>query len=148
MCTLKVTVPPSLHSFSSSLLISIWPLSPPPCQYSFPSLPPFNLFPPSLSLSLPPSLQDKAFMLWQTHLSSLYTSGSLSQLIISEIQNTYYLVNLVDNDYVQGNVLFEVSGHVMSGGSHVTITLVGHMWFINIISINHICPLNVTQLQS
>ena len=64
-------------------------------------------------------------MLWQTHWSSLYTSGSLSQLIISEIQNTYYLVNLVDNDYVQGNVLFEVSGHVMSGGSHVTIKSVG-----------------------
>ena len=70
-------------------------------------------------------------MLWQTHWSSLYTSGSLSQLIISEIQNTYYLVNLVDNDYVQGNVLFEVSGHVISGGSHVTIKSVGgHMWFI------------------
>ena len=72
-------------------------------------------------------------MLWQTHWSSLYTSGSLSQLIISEIQNTYYLVNLVDNDYVQGNVLFEVSGHVMSGGSHVTIKSVGgHNYVVDI----------------
>ncbi|CAI8056985.1 Methylenetetrahydrofolate reductase, partial [Geodia barretti] len=49
---------------------------------------------------------DEAFMLWGTHWASLYSPESTSHHIISHIQNTYYLVNLVDNDFVTGNVLF------------------------------------------
>lgn len=33
--------------------------------------------------------------------------------MIEHFQNTYYLVNLVDNDYVQGNVLFKVVNDVL-----------------------------------
>ena len=51
-------------------------------------------------------------MLWQTQWASLYPPASLSHQIIKQIQNTYYLVNLVDNDFVQGNVLFEVQYYV------------------------------------
>lgn len=53
-------------------------------------------------------LQDEAFALWQTHWGSLYPEGSESRRIITQIQNTYYLVNLVDNDFVKGNKLFNV----------------------------------------
>ena len=78
----------------------------------------------SLSSLPSPSLQDEAFMLWQTHWASLYPPSSPSHAIISQIQDTYYLVNLVDNEYVEGNVLFEVIGrscdcHVMIGTNHV-----------------------------
>ena len=52
--------------------------------------------------------QDEAFALWQTHWGSLYPEGSESRRIITQIQNTYYLVNLVDNDFVRGNKLFSV----------------------------------------
>ena len=33
--------------------------------------------------------------------------------MIEHFQNTYYLVNLVDNDYVKGNVLFQVVNDVL-----------------------------------
>lgn len=52
--------------------------------------------------------QDEAFALWQTHWGSLYPEGSESRRIITQIQNTYYLVNLVDNDFVRGNKLFDL----------------------------------------
>ena len=53
---------------------------------------------------------------------SLYPIGSKSRAIIDGIQNTYYLVNLVDNDYVAGNCLFrllERTGEKISGDSSV-----------------------------
>ena len=40
--------------------------------------------------------------------ASLYPVGSVSREIINRIQNTYYLVNLVDNDYIRGNCLFKL----------------------------------------
>ena len=64
-------------------------------------------YPPSLSP--PPSLpQDEAFALWQTHWAKIYDPGSESRQFIDHISDTYYLVNLVDNDFVRGNILFEV----------------------------------------
>jgi len=53
-----------------------------------------------------PYFQDEAFALWQTHWGTLYPEGSESRRIITQIQNTYYLVNLVDNDFVKGSCLF------------------------------------------
>ena len=40
--------------------------------------------------------------------ANLYPVGSKSRDIIAGIENTYYLVNLVDNDYVAGNCLFRL----------------------------------------
>ena len=40
--------------------------------------------------------------------ANLYPAGSKSRDIIAGIENTYYLVNLVDNDYVAGNCLFRL----------------------------------------
>jgi hypothetical protein len=56
-------------------------------------------------------------MLWGTHWASLYSPESTSHHIISHIQNTYYLVNLVDNDFVSGNVLFQLVNKVLDGMS-------------------------------
>jgi methylenetetrahydrofolate reductase (NADPH) len=61
--------------------------------------------------------KDEAFMLWGTHWASLYSPESTSHHIISHIQNTYYLVNLVDNDFVSGNVLFQLVNKVLDGMS-------------------------------
>ena len=52
--------------------------------------------------------QDEAFGLWLESWGSLYQEGSTSCHIIQFIHDTYYLVNLVDNDYVKGSVLFEI----------------------------------------
>ncbi len=51
--------------------------------------------------------QDEAFALWQHQWARLYPEGSKSREIIDTIHDTYLLVNLVDNDYVAGNCLFD-----------------------------------------
>ena len=53
-------------------------------------------------------LQDEAFGLWLEQWGRLYPENSQSRQIINHVHNTYYLVNLVDNDYPKGNILFEV----------------------------------------
>ena len=72
-----------------------------------------TLHPSSLLPVTPHPTQDEAFALWQTHWGRLYPVGSQSRKMIHHFQNTYYLVNLVDNDYVRGNILFEVVNEVL-----------------------------------
>lgn len=52
--------------------------------------------------------QDEAFSLWMERWGKLYEPNSQSYSIIEQISNTYYLVNLVDNDYPQGSCLWSV----------------------------------------
>lgn len=51
--------------------------------------------------------KDEAFDLWHQRWGKLYPEGSTSRLIIDGISENYYLVNLVDNDFVKGNCLWE-----------------------------------------
>lgn len=44
---------------------------------------------------------------------NFYAEGSESRSVIQSIHDTYYLVNLVDNDYVKGNVLFDLLSKVV-----------------------------------
>ena len=53
-------------------------------------------------------IQDEAFGLWLEQWGRLFKEGSQSRQIINHIHDTYYLVNLVDNDFVKGNILFEI----------------------------------------
>ena len=62
------------------------------------------------------SCQDEAFALWEQQWGRLYPEGSKSRDVIDSIHNSYYLVNLVDNDYVGGNRLWEILDKVISGG--------------------------------
>lgn len=62
----------------------------------------------SVPLSLLFLTQDEAFALWQTHWGNIYPVDSSARKVIDSFSNTYYLVNLVDNDYVKGNCLFDV----------------------------------------
>ena len=50
------------------------------------------------------SLQDEAFGLWTSEWGALYEEGSRSRQILEEIANTWFLVSVVDNDYVKGNL--------------------------------------------
>ncbi|EDO40835.1 predicted protein [Nematostella vectensis] len=52
--------------------------------------------------------KDEAFGLWKQQWGRLYPEGSRSRDIIDSIYDSYYLVNLVDNDYVGGNSLFDI----------------------------------------
>ena len=52
--------------------------------------------------------KDEAFSLWQEQWQSLYEKDSRSYDVIRDITENFYLANLVDNDFVKGNCLFEV----------------------------------------
>mmetsp|Transcript_7998 Transcript_7998/g.49408 ORF Transcript_7998/g.49408 Transcript_7998/m.49408 type:complete len:560 (-) Transcript_7998:194-1873(-) len=48
--------------------------------------------------------KDEAFSIWLSVWASAYEEGSRSRQLLQEIHDTYYLVNIVDNDFVQGDL--------------------------------------------
>ncbi|CAL4122393.1 unnamed protein product [Meganyctiphanes norvegica] len=52
--------------------------------------------------------KDEAFALWTEQWGKLYPEGSPSCDIISNLSETYYLVNLVDNNYPEDSCLWDV----------------------------------------
>ncbi|GMH43579.1 hypothetical protein BSKO_11501 [Bryopsis sp. KO-2023] len=48
--------------------------------------------------------KDEAFDLWVYEWGALYDEGSKSRKILQEIRDTWYLVSVVDNNYVDGNI--------------------------------------------
>lgn len=56
----------------------------------------------------------EAFKLWTTSWAALYEAGSLSAKTLTEVKNTYFLVSLLDNNYIDGN-MFKFLGGVKGG---------------------------------
>merc|ERR1719244_920260 len=56
----------------------------------------------------------EAFGLWTEQWGKLYEENSTSRGIINTISETYYLVNLVDNDFPKGNCLWNVLDDMLS----------------------------------
>ena len=52
-------------------------------------------------------IQDEAFSLWETEWASIYKDGSTGHQIIQNIVDCWYLVSVVENDYIKGD-LFRV----------------------------------------
>ena len=52
-------------------------------------------------------MQDEAFQLWTSEWASLYEEASKSRKILEGIASSWFLVSVVDNDFIRGN-LFEV----------------------------------------
>ncbi|XP_023243844.1 methylenetetrahydrofolate reductase-like [Centruroides sculpturatus] len=52
--------------------------------------------------------KDEAFALWNEQWAKLYPEESTSRNLLNKISQTYYLVNLVDNDYPKGNCLWNI----------------------------------------
>ena len=50
--------------------------------------------------------REEAFALWHENWAKLYEEESTSRKIIDDISKSYYLVNLVDNDFPKGNCLW------------------------------------------
>ena len=48
--------------------------------------------------------KDEAFGLWESQWGALYPKGSPSAGVIDAIVSSYYLVTVVDNDYVAGDL--------------------------------------------
>lgn len=48
--------------------------------------------------------KDEAFQAWEVEWGSLYPEENLSKKLLKEIKDTYFLVSLVDNDFVEGEI--------------------------------------------
>ncbi|KAJ0408528.1 hypothetical protein P43SY_006458 [Pythium insidiosum] len=53
--------------------------------------------------------KDEAFSLWLKQWASIYDDDSRAAEIIHEIHDTYFLVSIVDNDFIRGNI-WEIFG--------------------------------------
>ncbi|KAG8481190.1 hypothetical protein CXB51_026018 [Gossypium anomalum] len=53
--------------------------------------------------------KDEAFEIWSKAWAALYPEGDPSKKLLEEVQSSYYLVSLVDNDYI-GSDVFAVFG--------------------------------------
>ncbi|KAG6579712.1 Methylenetetrahydrofolate reductase 2, partial [Cucurbita argyrosperma subsp. sororia] len=54
--------------------------------------------------------KDEAFEIWSRGWGSLYPEGDPSRKFLEEIQSSYYLVSLVDNNYVNSNLFAALEG--------------------------------------
>ena len=52
--------------------------------------------------------KDEAFALWREQWGKLYPEGSPSRDLLTRISETYYLVNLVDNDFPSESCLWDL----------------------------------------
>jgi len=48
--------------------------------------------------------KNEAFELWTSLWGSLYEAGSKSKQVLEDIKSTWYLVSLVDNDFISGDI--------------------------------------------
>jgi len=48
--------------------------------------------------------KDEAFALWKSQWAALYEPDSESQKLINRIHDTYFLINIVDNDFINGDI--------------------------------------------
>jgi methylenetetrahydrofolate reductase (NADPH) len=60
--------------------------------------------------------KDEAFTLWETQWGNAYEEGSVSRELIKEIHDTYFLVNIVDNNFISGN-LFDIFDKVIDAST-------------------------------
>lgn len=54
--------------------------------------------------------KDEAFEIWSRSWAQLYPEGDSSKKLLEEVQNSYYLVSLVDNDYIHGDLFSVFTG--------------------------------------
>ncbi|CAN8280126.1 unnamed protein product [Cochlearia groenlandica] len=48
--------------------------------------------------------KDEAFEIWSRSWANLYPEDDPSRKVLEEVKNSYYLVSLVDNDYINGDI--------------------------------------------
>jgi methylenetetrahydrofolate reductase (NADPH) len=54
--------------------------------------------------------KDEAFGLWISDWANIYDGESESYKLLNEVYETYYLVNIVDNNFVDGDMLKHILG--------------------------------------
>lgn len=54
--------------------------------------------------------KDEAFALWLSEWANLYPADSPSHAVLQRMHDSYYLVSVVDNDYMKPSQIFEIFG--------------------------------------
>lgn len=49
-------------------------------------------------------LKDEAYTVWKSKWAHKYPEGHASRILLDSIINSYFLVNIVDNNYITGDV--------------------------------------------
>jgi methylenetetrahydrofolate reductase (NADPH) len=57
--------------------------------------------------------KDEAFSLWDESWASLYPDDSQSRQVLKDVCNSYFLINLVDNDYMKETCLWDILNQVL-----------------------------------
>jgi len=65
--------------------------------------------------------KDEAFGLWRSQWSTLYEPGSSSRKVIDNVIDTYFLVNIVDNNFVNGDI-FAIFNHLIEKKQKDSVT--------------------------
>jgi len=58
--------------------------------------------------------KDEALCLWISKWASIYSDGSPSKELITKIYNSYYLVNIVDNNFIEKEIIFDILKEVIN----------------------------------
>jgi len=48
--------------------------------------------------------REEAFALWESNWANLYGDDSESRKVILDVKNSYFLVNVIDNDFINGDI--------------------------------------------
>jgi len=73
--------------------------------------------------------KDEAFALWKSRWLNLYLEESPSRVLLEDIINSYFLVNIVDNNYIDGDIFqifTEVQQQNAQPATNGTVTLIVH----------------------
>ena len=52
--------------------------------------------------------KNEAFSLWMDDWASIYEKDSISYSLLRNIYENYYLVNIVDNDFIKSNMIKQI----------------------------------------
>ena len=52
--------------------------------------------------------KNEAFTIWMSDWASIYEKDSISYSLIKKIYESYYLVNIVDNDFVRSDMIKKI----------------------------------------
>ena len=52
--------------------------------------------------------KDEAFSIWMNDWAAIYEGDSISYSILKNIYENYYLVNIVDNDFINSKMIKEI----------------------------------------
>lgn len=63
-------------------------------------------------------MQDEALEVWGEEWGTIYEEGSASRKLLKDIENTWFLVSLVENDYIRGDLFGVFQLPKVANGNH------------------------------